>query len=118
MPVTEPPPNFREGHPHLELEVFERVAASPHAFIQPRIRIWREYQHEMSKAFEHTWNWPVPELTGLEGAERQREVDDLCRAEIERTLREVTSRMQRQYDTRNAREALRAGAGAGEGVSP
>jgi len=110
MPITEPPASFREGHPHLELDVFERVAASPHAFIQPRIRVWREYQREISKAFEHAWNWPVPEgeLEGLEGAERQRKVDELCRAEIEKTLVKVRERIQRQYDKRKEREVLRA----------
>ena len=84
MPVKEPPPNFGAGHPNLEVGIFERLAASPYTFIQPRIRIWNEYQHELEKAFEHVWNWPVPEseLTGLTGDARQQKVDDLCRAEI------------------------------------
>lgn len=112
MPIRNPPPDFREGHPNLELEVFEKVAASPHAFIQPRIRAWLEYQHELGKAFEHIWNWPPPEeeLAGLEETEaRRRKVDQLCRAEIERTLRGVAERIQRQFDKKRKRDELRSG---------
>jgi hypothetical protein len=109
MPVKEPPPNFTEGHPNLELEVFERIAASPHTFIQPRVRIWREYQDELSKAFEHVWNWPPPEeeLEGLEGEARRKRVEELSRAEIQATLAGVRERMQRQYDAGVRREKLR-----------
>jgi hypothetical protein len=144
MPVKAPAPNFREGHPNLELEVFERVAASPHTFIQPRIRVWREYRHEMEKAFEHVWNWPVPEEElvaagtttrsarpgadgtahrcpldnvrtpgggngrGPAGGDRRRKVEELCRVEIEKTLRDVSERMQRQFDLGREREETRS----------
>ena len=110
MPIKEPPPNFREGHPNLEVEIFERLAASPHTFIQPRIRIWNEYNDELNKAFEHVWNWPVPEedLAGLIGEARQQKVDELCRAEIKRTLYEIRTRMQRQYDSKRQRDKLRS----------
>jgi multiple sugar transport system substrate-binding protein len=109
MPVRIPPANFRDGHPNKELAVFERVAISPHSFIQPRTRIWMEYRHEMDKAFEHVWNWAVPEaeLEGLEGEARQKKVDDLCREEIRTTLTDIGVRMQRQYDIGQARAALR-----------
>ncbi len=109
MPVKEPPADFRHGHPNLELAIFERLARSPDTFIQPRIRVWGEYQHEMVKAFEHVWNWPVPEkdVAGLAGEELKRKVDELCRAEIERTLRAVRERIQRQYDLRRRRDQKR-----------
>ena len=105
-----PPPNFRAGHPNLEVGIFEELAASPYTFIQPRIRIWNEYSHEMDKAFEHIWNWPVPEdeLAGLTGDARQQKVDALCRAEIKKTLHEVRVRMQRQYDNLLQRDKLRS----------
>jgi len=110
MPIKEPPPNFRAGHPNLEVGIFEQLAASPYTFIQPRIRIWNEYSHEMDKVFEHIWNWPVPEgeLVGLTGDARQQKVDDLCRAEIKQTLQEVRVRMQRQYDNLRQRDRLRS----------
>ena len=110
MPLKHPSENFRVGHPHLELAVFERVAASPHSFIQPRIRIWREYQHELGTAFEHVWNWRVPEasLAGLSGSSRQKKVDALCREEIEKSLRKVQERMQRRMDKGDERAKLRA----------
>lgn len=109
MPVKEPPDNFREGHPNLEVGIFEELAASPHTFIQPRMRIWAEYQHEMSKAFEQIWTWPVPEapLSGLTGSARARKIDEVCREEVRRTLRGVRERMQRKYDDQKAREKLR-----------
>ncbi|MFC1713172.1 extracellular solute-binding protein [Candidatus Poribacteria bacterium] len=111
MPIKEPPPNFRDGHPNLEVGIFEEHAASPYTFIQPRLRVWNEYSHEMDKTFEHVWNWPVPEeeLTGLTGDARQQKVDDLCRAEIKRTLQVVRERMQRQYDNMRERDKLRLG---------
>lgn len=112
MPIKEPPPNFRAGHPNLEVGIFEEHAASPYTFIQPRLRVWNEYSHEMDKTFEHVWNWPVPEeeLTGLTGDARQQKVDDLCRAEIKRTLQAVRERMQRQYDNMRERDKMRSAA--------
>jgi len=118
MPVKEPPPNFRDGHPNLELDVFEKVAASPHAFIQPRTAVWREYQHDLGTAFDHIWNWPVPEdeLPGLSDEARrkasmqarQKKVDELCRAEIERTLKDITVRIQNRLDKKHSRDELQA----------
>jgi ABC-type glycerol-3-phosphate transport system substrate-binding protein len=115
MPVKRPPPNFREGHPNLELEVFERIAASPYTFIQPRVLIWREYSDELNKAFEHVWNWPPPEdeLEGLEGDARRDRAEALCREEIVRTLEDVRERMQRQYDAGVERRKLREARGDG-----
>ncbi|MBM3211882.1 ABC transporter substrate-binding protein [Candidatus Poribacteria bacterium] len=110
MPIKEPPPSFHIGHPNLEVRIFEELAASPYTFIQPGIQIWNEYSHELEKAFEHIWNWPVPEntLSGLSGNMRQQKVDELCRGEIKKTLQDVKIRMQRQYDNIRQREKLRA----------
>jgi len=57
--------------------------------------------HEMDKVFEHVWNWPVPdnELAGLTDDARQQKVDDLCRAEIKKTLQDVRIRMQKDNMT-------------------
>lgn len=109
-PIKNPPPNFREGHPNLEVGIFEQFAASPYTFIQPRIRVWNEYSHELDKAFEHIWNWPVPEneIVGLPEDARRQKVDELCRAEIKRTLQDVRERMQRQYDNMTKRDKLRS----------
>jgi len=113
MPIKNPPPNFHVGHPNLEVDLFEQYAASPYTFIQPRVRIWNEYRHELEKAFEHVWNWPVPEseLSGLTGDARQQKIDELCRVEIRKTLVEVRKRMQRQHDNIRERDKMRAAAG-------
>jgi len=109
MPVSRPPVEFRQGHPNLELEVFEKLSASPHSFIMPRITVWIEYQDEIRRAFEHVWNWPAPEgaLAGLSGDARRLKVEELCRGEIERTLRAVRERMQEKLDRMAALDRLR-----------
>jgi len=108
------PPGFREGHPNLELKVFEDLAAAPHSFIAPRVIVWQEYRDRVARAFEHVWNWPVPEgpLAGLTGAARQAKVDALCREEIEETLHEVTVTMQAKLDRARALDTRRAGRAA------
>ena len=120
MPIKNPPPNFHAGHPNLEVGIFEELAISPYTFIQPRIQIWNEYSHEMDKAFEHVWNWPVPEseLAGLTGDARQQKVDELCRDEIRKTLEEVRVRMQRQYDNLHRRDKMRTDLTAHEDTKP
>jgi multiple sugar transport system substrate-binding protein len=109
MPVRNPPASFRQGHPNRELDFFEMVAGSPHSFYAPRIFVGQEYQDEMNKAFEHVWNWPVPEapLAGLAGAKRQAKVEALCREEIVRTLGDVRRRIQARFDQHIERERLR-----------
>jgi ABC-type glycerol-3-phosphate transport system substrate-binding protein len=105
------PGDFRQGHPNRELAVFEQVAASENSFAMPRMVVWREYQDELSKAFEHVWNWPVPEepLRGLSGQARQSKVEELCREEIAKTLAAVRERAQKQYDLKVQRERMRQG---------
>jgi multiple sugar transport system substrate-binding protein len=100
MPIAHPPANFHEGHPNLELKVFEDLARSPYSFINPRLIVWQEYRDQLSRVFEHVWNWPVPEsgLVGLTGAERQRKVDQICEQEIRQSLAEVRERMQGKLD--------------------
>jgi len=109
MPIRKPPTHFRDGHPNLELDVFERVAAAPHSTTSPRIMVWREYRSELERAFEHIWSWPVPEkeLRGLTRQERQAKIHELCRAEVEKTLREVRERIQGRLDRNRERDALR-----------
>ncbi|MBN2451789.1 MAG: ABC transporter substrate-binding protein [Lentisphaeria bacterium] len=110
MPVREPPELFRQGHPNLELDVFERVAASPHSFIRPRLGIWQEYQDELGRAFDHIWNHPVPEaeLEGLRGKALEARIDALCLPEIRDTYARVRETIQRKYENDKARQASRA----------
>jgi len=111
LPWARVPDDFRQGHPNRELAVFEQVAASENSFAMPRMVVWREYQDELSKAFEHVWNWPVPEepLRGLSGQARQSKVEELCREEIAKTLAAVRERAQKQYDLKVQREKMRQG---------
>ena len=114
MPVRKPPDWFRQGHPNPEIEIFERLAMAPDSFIVPAVIVQREYQDLMKRAFERIWNWPVPEkpLDGLTGQARKTKMDDLCRAEIERTLREVREDIQGKLDLRQDRQDLqKKGAG-------
>ena len=111
MPVKNPPPWYREGHPNLELAVFEKVAASPQSFLLPQMSVWQEYMDELNRAFDHVWAWPVPEqeLAGLSGEARKARVEALCEGEIRRTLAEVRENIQAKLDRKREREALREG---------
>jgi hypothetical protein len=108
LAIHRPPPWFHQGHPNLELAVFEQLAEAPHSFIYPQMLVGQEYRDEMIRTFEHIWNWPVPEepLAGLSGAERQARIDALCRAEVERTLRAVRENIQQKLDDKTARARL------------
>jgi len=110
LPFARTPAYFHQGHPNPFLEVFEELAASPHSFITPRITVWVEYREEMEDAFDHIWSWPVPadQLEGLTGQARQAKIDELCRGEVQRTLRQVKRRMQERLDKRRMRDAQRA----------
>jgi len=109
MPIRHPPPLFHVGHPNLELPVFEQVAASPYSFILPQLPVWQEYSDEINRAFDHIWNWPVPEreLKGLTGAERERRIIEICRPMVEEVLAEVRRRVQAELDRTRRRERLR-----------
>ena len=100
-----PPEWFRQGHPNAEIEIFERLAMTPDSFIVPAVIVQREYMDVMDQAFERIWNWPVPEgpLEGLAGEARKKKIDDLCRPEIERALREVRRDIQGKLDLRRSR---------------
>jgi len=108
LAIHRPPPWFHQGHPNLELAVFEQLAEAQHSFIYPQMLVGQEYRDEMIRTFEHIWNWPVPEepLAGLSGAERQARIDALCRAEVERTLRAVRENIQQKLDDKTARARL------------
>ena len=111
MPVKNPPAWYRQGHPNLELDVFQAVAASPQAFVYPRLSLWKEYNDELSRAFEHVWNWlpPESELAGLDGTAREAKVEELCEREIVRTLQRVNTTMQARLDSKIAYDRLREG---------
>ncbi|HUU11577.1 MAG TPA: extracellular solute-binding protein [Phycisphaerae bacterium] len=109
MPVKDPPPWFHQGHPNLELKVFEDLALSPHSFIVPHTLVGQEYRDAMNRAFEHIWGWEVEqvcaaELAGLTGAARQARIDELCRGEVERTLRAVREDIERKLRQKLERE--------------
>jgi len=109
LPLKLTPESYRQGHPNLELAVFENVAASPHSFTIPRTGVWLEYMDELKRAFDHVWDWPVPtaELAGLTGAARDARTEQLCEAEIRRTLAGVRETIQQKLDAKRAMEALR-----------
>ena len=109
MPIKQPSALFRQGHPNLELEVFERVAASPHSFILPRLEVWQEYNDELTRAFDHIWNFPIPEdrIKSLSGRARDAKIDELCRGEIEQTYSKVRETIQQKLDTKRERAELR-----------
>lgn len=109
LPIRRTPAIFREGHPNPKLAVFEQLAASPHSFLTPRNTIWQEYRKSMEDAFQHVWNWVPPEgeLAGLTGEARQCRLDELCEAEVRRTLAAVREDLQAKYDARARRNAAR-----------
>ena len=113
MPVKEPPPLFRQGHPNLELDVFEYVAASPCSFILPQLGVWREYNDELGRAFDRIWNYPGPaaELRGLDGRALDAKIRELYRPEVERTMASVREIIQKRHDTRQRRKTQREGGG-------
>ena len=109
MPIRHPPKLFRQGHPNLELDVFEAVAASPHSFVRPLLPIWREYQDELTRAFDHIWNYPIPakELEGLTGQALQTRIEQLCLPEIQATYAKVGETIQRKREARRERDRKR-----------
>ena len=109
MPIRNSPDRFRQGHPNLELPVFEHVAASPHSFIQPKLAVWQEYQDELSRAFDHIWNYPIPaeKLQGLSGTRLRTRIEELARPEIQRTYTAVRETIQRKREDQAARDRSR-----------
>jgi ABC-type glycerol-3-phosphate transport system substrate-binding protein len=76
-PLKEVSPDFYKGHKNPYIKMFRRLAASPNAFIKPKIVIWQEYEREMSFASEL--------------------IRDL-KEEVEEALEDVTKAMQRRLD--------------------
>lgn len=111
VPFKNPPAWFHEGHPNLEIAIFEQMAMAPESFIIPATRVQLEYRDAVVRAFEHVWNWPVENRlpAGLKGAERQKRIEELCRQEAEATLREVRESMQRKLDILDGRAAAAEG---------
>jgi len=105
------PPWFHQGHPNLELDVFEMLAVAPASFIIPNTLVGQELRDEMTRAFEHIWNWPIEQegkdrLAGLSGAERKAMIETLCREEVQQTLAEVRREIQRKLDAKIERRRL------------
>jgi ABC-type glycerol-3-phosphate transport system substrate-binding protein len=111
MAIRKPPPWFYEGHPNLELKVFEDLAVAPESFIVPNSLVGLEYRDEMKRAFDHIWTWPVDrekaaELQGLTGKERQARIEELCREEVAKTLKAIRVEFQAKLDQRLERRHL------------
>jgi multiple sugar transport system substrate-binding protein len=109
--IRNPPAWFHQGHPNLELEVFERLALAPQSFIVPNTLVGQEYRDEMNRAFEHIWNWPVElenksALEGLTGAARQAKIKALCREEVAGTLAQARQEIQARLDSKIERRRL------------
>ena len=112
LPILPPPAEreqFHQGHPNRFLAVFDRLARSPRSFIMPRSVVWREYQDDYRRAFDHVWHWLVPEgpLKGLTGEARKRKVRALCRQEIVETLGDLRKRLEQRMTQRAARLRMR-----------
>jgi len=114
LPWRKVPENFHQGHPNLEVKVFEDLAESPNSFIIPLTIVGQEYNDALGRAFEHVWCWQVEvvkarELQGLTGDARQTKIEELCREEIVKTLTGVRETIQRKLETRTEREMLQEG---------
>jgi len=111
VPFKNPPAWFHEGHPNLEIRIFEDLAMAPDSFIIQATRVQLEYRDRVTQAFEHVWNWPVENYlpAGLTGPDRQRRIEELCREEAERTLRAVREEMQKKLDILDRRAAVAQG---------
>jgi ABC-type glycerol-3-phosphate transport system substrate-binding protein len=110
LAFREVPPGFHEGHPNLEIEVFEKVAIAPESFIIPLLPLMREYRDELTRAFDHVWNWvpaPASAYENLTGEARERKITELCEAEIRRTLAAIREKMQRKAEVQRARDQRR-----------
>ncbi len=51
-PLRKWSPFFEQHHPHPYIELFRRLAESPHAVYVPKIGIWQEYAAEQDEVFE------------------------------------------------------------------
>jgi multiple sugar transport system substrate-binding protein len=109
MAVKQPSALFYQGHPNRELGVFEKVSMSPNSFILPQIAVWQEYNDELSRDFDHVWNYPIPSgaLKGLSGKALDDKIDELSRPEIVKTYAQTRESLQRKLDTKRERNELR-----------
>ena len=109
LPITATPGDFTETHPNPFLNVFTELAHSKHSFIMPQSIVWREYDQELSKAFDHIWLWNVPKekLAGLSGTARDKRIAELCREEIVTTLRGVQEQMTDRLKQKRRRIEMR-----------
>jgi ABC-type glycerol-3-phosphate transport system substrate-binding protein len=51
-PLRQWSPFFEQHHPHPYIELFRRLAESPHAVHTPKIGIWEEFTEEQNEVFE------------------------------------------------------------------
>jgi multiple sugar transport system substrate-binding protein len=61
-PLSHVSPAFYRNHKNKRIKLFYDLAAGKNTFSWPRVGIWREWQDEMSAAFERVWtNGETPE---------------------------------------------------------
>ena len=53
-PLRQWSPFFEQHHPHPYIELFRRLAQSPHAVHTPKMGIWEEFAAEQGEVFEET----------------------------------------------------------------
>ena len=51
-PIEHWSPYFEANNPNPDLEIFRRLAESPHAIVPPKMGIWEEYQCELNTTFD------------------------------------------------------------------
>jgi ABC-type glycerol-3-phosphate transport system substrate-binding protein len=85
-PLAKVSPEFWSKHPNPYIKLFARLAWSKNTWHQPRIGVWREYNDELSAAFDRIW---------------------LNQASPEQALGDVQQRIQRKFDGELVRMAKR-----------
>ena len=106
LPFRKTPPGFNEGHPNLEIALFEQMAQAPESFIIPATPVQLEYRDAIVRAFEHIWNYPVEKdmPPGLTGEARDRAVQKASETEATTDLRKIREEFSRKLDTIRERE--------------
>ena len=85
-PLAKVSPEFWAKHPNRYIKLFARLAWSKNTWHPPRIGVWREYNDEMSAAFDRIW---------------------LGSATPEQALGDVQRHIQRKFDAELLRMAKR-----------
>ncbi|RYX83601.1 extracellular solute-binding protein [bacterium] len=86
-PLRKVSDNFRLHHPNPYIDVFEKLASSPHAQTVPRLALWPEVADELNNVAQRVY---------------------LLEAKPEDALREAQTRLQQKYDSFRALQQGRA----------